>query len=115
MKNEKLTIAEQLNITDFPFRIYDNNENEIYTEYGDNTWYKREYDENGNRIYLRQSGGYIENCEYSKNNILIYEKNSTHGVIFDRRHNPVTKMTIKEIEDELGINNLKIINGIKWR
>jgi hypothetical protein len=35
------TIAQQLNITDFPFEINDKNGNEIYFENSTGYWYKK--------------------------------------------------------------------------
>jgi len=58
MKNKKLTIAQQLNIKDFPFRIKDKNGNEIYVEHSDHTWYRAEFDEYGNRIFTENYTGY---------------------------------------------------------
>jgi hypothetical protein len=43
------TIAQQLNITEFPFIIKDKNGNETYYEDSNGGWYKREYDSNGNK------------------------------------------------------------------
>ena len=53
------TIAEQLNIKDFPLRIYDKNGKQIYFEDSEKYWSKREYDSNGNRIYYENSFGTI--------------------------------------------------------
>jgi hypothetical protein len=53
------TIAQQLNVKDFPFSIKDANGNEIYFEYSNGFWRKAEYDANGNRIYLKDSTGMI--------------------------------------------------------
>ncbi len=53
------TIAQQLNIKDFPFEIKDKNGNQIYIEDSSGYWYKSEYDQNGNRIYYENSKGYI--------------------------------------------------------
>jgi hypothetical protein len=53
------TIAQQLNIKDFPFRIKDKNGNEIYYETSYGFWFKYEYDSNGNRIYFEDSCGLI--------------------------------------------------------
>ena len=54
------TIAQQLNIKEFPFTIKDKNGNGIYSEDSYGFWWKREYDSNGNRIYYEDSTGYIE-------------------------------------------------------
>ena len=54
------TIAQQLNVKEFPFTIRDNNGKSIYYEHSDGWWWKREYDSNGNRIYSEDSNGHIE-------------------------------------------------------
>jgi len=55
------TIAEQLKITEFPFRIGDSRGNVIYREDSNKFWMKREYDElnNDNVIYFENSDGLI--------------------------------------------------------
>jgi hypothetical protein len=53
------TIAEQLNVKDFPFEIKDSDGNEIYYENSGGYWRKREYDSNGNEIYYENSKGKI--------------------------------------------------------
>jgi hypothetical protein len=53
------TIAQQLNIKEFPFVIKDSNGQEIYYEYSNGSWFKREYDSNGNLIYYENSDGKI--------------------------------------------------------
>ena len=54
------TIAEQLNITDFPFTINDKHGREIYYEVPSG-WAKREFDNLGNQIYFENSAGRIIN------------------------------------------------------
>ena len=54
------TIAEQLNIKEFPFEITDKNGYVIYFESLDKRWYKQEFDSNINIIYFENSNGYIE-------------------------------------------------------
>lgn len=53
------TIAQQLNIKEFPFTIKDSNSREIYYEDSRGFWFKREFDSNGNRIYFENSVGGI--------------------------------------------------------
>ena len=53
------TIAQQLNVTDFPFEIKDKSGKVIYYEHSDGYWWKREYDSNGNVIYWENSDGKI--------------------------------------------------------
>ena len=55
----KKTIAQQLNVKEFPFSIKDKNGNEIYYEDSNGDWGKSEYDSNGNEIYFEHSDGYI--------------------------------------------------------
>jgi hypothetical protein len=78
------TIAQQLNIKDFPFEIKDKNGNEIYYETSNGFWVKREWDENGKEIYSENSDGYWCKYEYDKNGNEIYYENS-EGVIEDKR------------------------------
>jgi hypothetical protein len=78
------TIAQQLNIKKFPFRIKDKNGNERYFEDSEGYWYKCEIDDNGNERYYEDS----------------------EGEIIDNR---VKEMTISEIEKALNIKNLKIV------
>ena len=54
-----MTIAQQLNITKFPFEIRDEKGRVIYHEERDGWWFKREYDQNGNEIYLENRYGFI--------------------------------------------------------
>ena len=53
------TIAQQLNIKEFPFVIKDSNGQEIYFENSNGFWAKSEYDSNGNQIYYENSDGKI--------------------------------------------------------
>ncbi len=53
------TIAQQLNIKEFPFRIKDKNGNILYYECSDGFWYRYEWDENGNELYSENSNGLI--------------------------------------------------------
>jgi len=61
------TIAQQLNIKEFPFRIYDNNENEVYYEKSDGYWSKYEFDSNGNETYYQNSDGFWWKYEFDSN------------------------------------------------
>lgn len=81
------TIAQQLNIKEFPFIIKDNNGNEIYYETSNGYWEKWEYDSNGNEIYYETSKGYWEKREYDPNGKCIYYEDS-RGYIKDNRPNP---------------------------
>jgi len=50
------TIAQQLNIKEFPFIIKDADGKVIYSEHYNGYWVKREWD-GGNRIYYEDSNG----------------------------------------------------------
>ncbi len=78
------TIAQQLNVTEFPFIIKDKNGNELYYEDSNGHWYKSEYDSNGNDIYFEGSNGYWYKSEYDSNGNRIYYENS-NGTIDDKR------------------------------
>jgi len=75
------TIAQQLNVKDFPFIINDKNGDTIYYEYSDGFWIKREYDSNGNQTYFEYSDGFV----YSVDN------------------KPKNTFSMKELADKLGV------------
>jgi hypothetical protein len=54
------TIAQQLNITEFPFIIKDKSGNIIYSENSNGYWIKSEYDSNGKETYYENSNGDIK-------------------------------------------------------
>ena len=70
------TIAQQLNVKEFPFEIKDKNGNLIYHETSSGYWEKREYNSNGNLIYYENSVGYWEKHEYDSNGNEIYFETS---------------------------------------
>ena len=77
------TIAQQLNVKEFPFKISDKNGKEIYNENSDGFWFKREYDSNGNQIYFEDS----------------------YGIIIDNRSIP--EYTMEELFEKIGNFKLK--------
>ena len=101
------TIAQQLNIKEFPFEIKDLNGNDIYWENSKGYWEKREYNSNNNRIYHENSDGYWEKSEFDSNSNEIYYENSS-GEIIDNR--PKTELTMDQIAEKFGVdvNQLKI-------
>jgi len=78
------TIAQQLNIKDFPFEIKDKNGNQIYYEDSQGFWRKREYDSNRKEIYTEFFDGYWVKRELDSNENVIYYENS-YGQIRDNR------------------------------
>ncbi len=80
-----MTIAQQLNVTKFPFIIKNHAGKEIYREDSNVSWRKRQYDDNGNLIYWENS----------------------YGRIIDKRPKPVPEYTMEELTVKLG-HNFKI-------
>jgi hypothetical protein len=56
--------------------LFDSNNNEIYREYLNGYWIKKEYDKNNNLLYFEDSDGDWEKQEFDKNNNRIYSENS---------------------------------------
>jgi hypothetical protein len=79
-----MTIAQQLNVKEFPFKINDSNGKLIYFENSDGLWLKREYDSKGQEIYAENSKGYWIKREWDSNSNQIYFENS-YGTIIDNR------------------------------
>jgi hypothetical protein len=112
------TIAQQLNITEFPFIIKDKNGNQIYFEHSNGYWYKKEFDSNGNRICFEDSEGYWYKKEFDSNgNRIFYEDSEgycskrefdsngdetyfqdSNGVIRDNRLKPTCEGKVVEID-----------------
>jgi len=118
------TIAEQLNIKEFPFEIKDKNGNEIYYETSDGNWSKREYDSNGRVTRYEASDGFWSKREYDSNgNETRYENSyglwfkreydsngneiyceSSKGIIIDNRPKPITELTLEDIAKLKGVS-----------
>jgi len=112
---------------EFPIELYDSNSNPIYYENSNGFWDRYEYDSNNNETYFENSRGYCSKRQYDSNNNEIYYENSdgswikreydnnnnliyyenSKGEITDKR--PKKELTIKELEEMLGIKNIKII------
>ena len=111
------TIAEQLNVKDFPFRIKDKNGNTIYCELSDGCTYKYEYDSEGRERYFQSSEGYWEKSEYDSDGNQIYYEDSD-GVTIDNRPKETIKSTwsirdcFKELrmskKNHLGFGDIKL-------
>jgi len=76
------TIAQQLNVTEFPFEILDKNGGVIYSEDSSGSWSKFEHNEKGDVIYYEDSD----------------------GLIIDNRPKPLIELTMDEIADKFGID-----------
>ena len=116
------TIAQQLNVTKFPFEIKDKNNNEIYHEDSCGFWSKREYDKNHNVIYFEDSSGFWQKREFDENNNEIYYEDSnaywskreydekgnkiyfenSNGKIVDNRLKLIQEYTMEELTNILG-------------
>jgi len=101
MKDNK-TIAQFLGITEFPYKIKDNNGNTIYIEYSNGNWHKQEYDSNNNQIYYEESRGYWSKYEYDSSGKEIYLETSL-GTIRDNRPK-VIELTFEDIAQKFGID-----------
>ena len=95
------TIAQQLNVTDFPFEIKDKNNNIIYFENSEGYWIKRVFDKNNNLIYYENSDGYWSKREYDANNNIIYFEDS-NGKIIDNRPKSTPEYTMEELIAKVG-------------
>jgi hypothetical protein len=123
MKTEQ-TIAQFLNIKDFPLEIKDNKGYEIYFENSNGFWIKREYDDDGNIIYREESDGYWGKYEYDNKGYEIYFENSygfwtkreyddqsneiyfegSDGFIVDKRPKPIIELTLEDIAKLKGVD-----------
>jgi len=123
MKTEQ-TIAQFLNIKDFPLEIKDNKGNQIYIEDSNGYWQKYEYDDKGNVIRYEYSNGYW--CKYEhddKGNVIRYETSAgywikreyddkgnliryedSYGASIDRRPKPIIELTLEDIAKLKGVD-----------
>jgi hypothetical protein len=112
------TIAQQLNIKEFPFEIKDKKGNLLYFEDSNGYWQKYERDENGNERYFENSYGYCHKRERDEyGNVRYYEDSHGYWYELDKngyeryfenskgeiRDNRVKEMTIAEAEKQFKI------------
>jgi hypothetical protein len=95
------TIAQQLNIKEFPFIIRDKNGNKIYYENSYRWWYRVEYDSNGYQTYFENSDGYWIKYEFDSDQNPIYVIDSTE-LVYDKRPKPCENKVVE-------------IDGIKYK
>jgi hypothetical protein len=97
------TIAQQLNIKKFPFKIKDKNGNVRYFENSNGFWHKYELDENGNLRFFEDSSGYWGKYELDEEGNERYYENSSGEI----RDNRVKEMTKEEAEKQFKIKIIK--------
>lgn len=108
------TIAQQLKIKDFPFKIKDKEGNQIYYENSNGFWAKSEYDSAGNEIYQENSTGYWCRWEFdSAGNRIYYEASS--GVIKDNRPKYEAEFNISYWGGLKDKDDVITIEGIKYK
>ena len=116
------TIAQQLNIKEFPFSIkdknglqiycehsngywykkqYDQNGKTIYYECSNRGWYKKQYDQNGKTIYYEDSNGFWSKYQYDQNGNIVYYEDSNCNIRDNRPK--VVELTLDEIAAKLNI------------
>jgi len=118
------TIAQQLNITKFPFNIKDDKGNEIYYETSYGFWTKSQYDEKDNDVYYEDSKGYWAKKQYDEKNNKVYCEDSTgfwykkqfdekgnkvyyedsYGYIVDTHSKQTVEITLDEIAKKFNID-----------
>ena len=108
-----MTIAQQLNVKEFPFIIKDNKGNKIYHEKSTGHWFKIEYNEKGKKIYFEDSKGYWVKFEYDDEGKEIYWEQSD-GRIRDSRPAAVIAQ-LEEAVSRLEEDGLYALRGIKDR
>ena len=84
------TIAQQIKLnfeTNGNLEIKDKNGKEIYFEFSNTYWVKREWDSQGRQIYFEGSSGYWAKWEYDSQGNQIYFEDSG-GLIIDYRPKP---------------------------
>ena len=94
------TIAQQLNLKDFPFEIKDKNNNQIYIEYSNGYCIKREYNQNNNIIYYEDSNGYWAKKEWDSTGLIYFE--DSNGEIIDNRPKTTPEYTMEELIAKVG-------------
>ena len=97
------TIAQQLNITKFPFEIKCEKGKEIYYEDSEGYWTKYQFDEKGNQVYYENSTGRWTKRQYDEKGNRVYYENST-GKIIDKRPKQTVKITLDEIATKFNID-----------
>ena len=72
------TKAQELGITDFPYKEYDKNVNLTYYEKNNGNWWKYGYDERGYRSHYENCLGVWRNVKYDNKGDVIYTEYSVN-------------------------------------
>lgn len=99
----KMTIAQQLKIKNFPFKINNHNGHQIYCEYQSGFWIRRELDSNDNQTFAENSDGYWCKAEFNSKGDQIYFEDST-GALNDNRPKLTVELTMEQIAKKFGID-----------
>ena len=70
------TKAQELGITEFPYREFDKNGNITYCEYASGCWYKYKHDDMGNWVYYEKCTNFWWVHKYDMNRNITYWGNS---------------------------------------
>ena len=113
------TIAQQLNIKDFPFEIKDKKGRLLYYESENGFWSRREYDSFGNEIYFENSNGFWCKREYDSMGNEIYHETSNGFWIKTEYDSEGNEIYFEDSEGEIIDNRPKgdviTLNGIKYK
>ncbi len=80
------SLAQELGITEFPYRLYDESGNRVYYEDDTGYWIKTVYDKRGNRIYYKDSTGSWTKQVFDEASNILHSDNSggfSHTNIFN--------------------------------
>ena len=91
------------------FEVYDEKDNQIYIEFSDGYWQKKEFDENDNNTYYEDRDGNWCKMEHDEKGNEIYYEDS-EGIINDNR---AKELSVGEIEKLLGYK-IKIKGEREW-
>lgn len=67
--------------------LYNRRNKQVYSEYSDGYWIKREFDNNDNMVHLEDSTGFWQKISY-KDNIEVYSEDST-GLITGKKQKEI--------------------------
>ena len=114
------TIAQQLNVKDFPFKIRDKQGNVLYLENSNGDWIKKEYDSAGNKRYYEDSNEFWYKSEYdSAGNQRYYEDSNEfwYKSEYDSVGNEIYHENSRgEIRDDRPKpDDVITLNGIKYK